>query len=137
MEFALERYSPTYKVGFFETPIFDKRYRSSFDIIALILEAASKGASRFAIANRLNTNYLQLHRYLNYLIMMEFINAEPNGKQIMYKTSEKGLEFLKLYNALLKMLLGASEVQTNAKVVYQSVNQIATSKGRGRRSSDL
>jgi predicted transcriptional regulator len=137
METVLERYSPIYKVGVSDALIFGKRYRSSFEIIALILEAACEGASRFAIANRLNTNYFQLRRYLNYLIRMGFIDAEPNGKQILYKTSEKGLEFLKLYDALLKMLLGAGEIQTHAKIVYQSVRQVAAGKGRGRRSFGL
>jgi predicted transcriptional regulator len=137
MEIALERYSPIYKLGVSNVPILDKRYRSSFEIIALILEAACEGASRFVIMNRLNTNCFQLRRYLNYLIRVGFIDVEPNGKQILYKTSEKGLEFLKLYNALLKMLLDAGEIQTHAKLVCQSVRQVAAGKGRGRRSFGL
>lgn len=138
MKIVLEKYSPLiYKVGTSNVPIFDKRYRSSFEIIALILEAACEGVSRFAIANHLSTNYFQLRRYLNYLINMGFIDVESNGKQILYKTSKKGLEFLRLYNALLKMLLDAGEIQIHAKVVYQSVRQMAAGKGRGRRSFGL
>jgi predicted transcriptional regulator len=137
MEIVLERYSQIFRASVSNAPIFDKRYRSSFEIIALILEAACEGASRFAIANRLNTNYFQLRRYLDYLIRIGFIDVEPNGRQILYKTSKKGLEFLRLYNALLKMLLGAGEAQMPAEIAYQSASQMAAGKGRGRRSFGL
>jgi predicted transcriptional regulator len=137
MEIVLEKYSPIYRVGVSNAPILDKRYRSSFEIIALILEAACEGASRFVIMNRLNTNYFQLRRYLNYLISIGFINVEPNGKQILYKTSKKGLEFLTIYDALLRMLLDTSETQTHAKIVCQNVRQMVAGKGRGRRSFGL
>ena len=137
MEIVLERYSSINRAGVSNVPIFDKRYRSSFEIIALILEAACEGASRFAIANHLNTNYFQLRRYLDYLIRIGFIDVEPNGRQILYKTSKKGLEFLTLYNVLLRILLSVGETQMPAKIAYQSARQMAAGKGRGRRSFGL
>ena len=137
MEIVLERYSQIFRASVSNAPIFDKRYRSSFEIIALILEAACEGASRFAIANRLNTNYFQLRRYLDYLIRIEFIDVKPNGRQILYKTSKKGLEFLTLYKVLLRMLLGAGKAQMSAEIAYQSARQMAAGKRRGRRSFGL
>jgi len=114
-----------------------KRYRSSFEIIASILEVAVEGVSRFVIANRLNTNYMQLRRYLSYLVRMGFVDVEVNGKQILYKTSERGMEFLRLYNALLEMLLGDAETRVHAGVVCGCVSRHVAVKGRGRRGFGL
>jgi predicted transcriptional regulator len=114
----------------------DKRYRSSFEIIASILNIAVEGVSRFVIANRLNTNYMQLRRYLSYLVRMGLIDVGVDGKRILYKTSAKGLEFLRLYHALLEMLL-ENEPQVHASVICGHVCRQVTVKGRGRRSFGL
>lgn len=83
---------------------FDKKYRGSFEIIATILEVASNGASRFTIARRSKTSYVLLRKYLTHLVKVGFITVEIDKKQTLYKTCERGLEFLRLYYALLKML---------------------------------
>lgn len=111
------------------TLIFGKRYRSSFEIISLILEAACDGASRFAIANYLKTNYILLHRYLDYLVRVGFVDVEHNGRQILYRTSKKGSEFLKLYHNLLKMLLNATEEKMLVNVAYQRTRLRGVNKG--------
>ena len=111
METVLDKkYSLIYRAFTFNAPIFDKRYRSSFEIVALILKTADGGASRFTIAKRLKTNYILLYRYLNYLIRIGFIDVVSNGKQILYKTSDKGFEFLRMYYNLLKMLYSTAEI---------------------------
>jgi predicted transcriptional regulator len=100
---------------------FGKKYRSSFETIAFILEAASTGASRFAIAHRLNTNYSHLRKYLDFLIKMGFINVEINEGQISYKTCEKGFEFLRLYHVLLRMFVSETrQVDVICPPVHQS-----------------
>ena len=111
METVLNKnYSLIYRAAAFNTPIFDKRYRSSFEIVALILETANEEANLFTIAKRLKTNYIQLSRYLNYLTRIGLIDVVCNGKQILYKTSEKGFEFLRSYYNLLKILYSTIEV---------------------------
>jgi hypothetical protein len=45
-----KKYPLIYREVTFNTPVFDKRYRSSFEIVALILETANEGANRFTIA---------------------------------------------------------------------------------------
>ncbi len=134
MEIVLERYPPIYKIGV-DVPVLGKRYRSSFEIIALILEAACEGVSRFAIARHMNTNYFQLRRYLAYLVKIGFIDVESYGKKFLYKTSKRGLEFLRLYYAILKMLSSVDEAPV--KIVCRSVRQKGTVKGRGRRNFGL
>jgi len=105
-----KKYSLIYRAVTFNTPIFDKRYRSSFEIVALILETANERANLFTIAKRLKTSYIQLRRYLNYLTRIGLIDVVCSGKQILYKTSEKGFEFLRLYYNLLKILYSTIEV---------------------------
>jgi predicted transcriptional regulator len=129
-----KKYSLIYRAFTFNMHIFDKRYRSSFEIVALILKTSDRGASQFAIAKRLKTNYVLLHRYLNYLIRIGFIDVVSNGKQNLYKTSEKGFEFLRLYCNLLKMLYSTAEVAP-FKIVCSRVMDIG--RGRGRRSFGL
>jgi len=120
MEVVIGKYSPHYGIVASNAPIFNKRYRSSFEIVALILEVACEGASRFTLANRLHTNYLQIQRYLDYLIKMRFIDVESNGKRILYKTSKKGVEFLSLYRTLVKMFPGAVEAKAPLSIVVKS-----------------
>lgn len=104
---------------------FGKKYRSSFEIIALILEVASTGASRFVIAHRLNTNYAHLRKYLDFLIKTGFINVEVNGGRISYKTCEKGFEFLRLYHILLRMFISeARQVNVICLTVHRSSSEI-------------
>lgn len=114
MEITLrKKFSPIYEMYISSAPIVGKRYRSSFEIIASILEAACEKISRFAIANYLKTNYILLHKYLDYLVRIGFIDMEYDGRQIFYKTSQKGIEFLGLYHNLLKMLSDATETKVH------------------------
>lgn len=119
-----------------EERVFDKKYRGFFEIIASILEVAVEGVSRYAIANCLHTNYVHLQKYLNYLVRRGFIDVEVDGGRLLYRTSGKGLEFLKLYYALLKMFLEKdTEASMCAGVIYGLVD--ARAKRRGRRSLGL
>ncbi|MEM2946895.1 MAG: winged helix-turn-helix domain-containing protein [Candidatus Bathyarchaeia archaeon] len=123
MEIALgKKCSPIYEMHISSAPIVGKRYRSSFEIIASILEAACEKISRFAIANYLKTNYMLLHKYLDYLVRIGFIDVEYDGKQIFYRTSQKGIEFLGLYYNLLKMLSDTIEAKVHVNIAYQRTN---------------
>jgi predicted transcriptional regulator len=85
-----------------------KKYRSQMEIIALILEAARYGGANFySIMKRTSINYKQLKRYLPSLIKIGFMEAEIKGNRITFRVSENGLVFLRQYNILRDMLLGA------------------------------
>ncbi len=123
MEIALGRKcSPVYEMYVSSVPIVGKRYRSSFEIIASILEVTCGKISRFAIANRLKTNYMLLHKYLDYLVRIGFIDVEYDSRQIFYRTSQRGIEFLRLYHNLLKMLSDAIEAKVHVNIAYQRTN---------------
>jgi predicted transcriptional regulator len=98
-----------------------KKYRGHFEIIALLLEAVKdNGATRFSIMKHANTNYNQLKKYLRSLTEIGFIEMDKKEGQCLYRTSEKGLDFLRQYYVLLGMLLSAFARNKSASIVYEA-----------------
>jgi predicted transcriptional regulator len=90
-----------------------KKYRSDFEIIALMLEAMKNDAApRFSIMKYTSVNSAQLKKFLGSLIEMGFIEMNIKADRVLYRTSEKGLAFLRHYYVLLGMLLGAYVEET-------------------------
>ncbi|MGB9676316.1 MAG: winged helix-turn-helix domain-containing protein [Candidatus Bathyarchaeales archaeon] len=84
---------------------FDKKYRDGFEIVASILEVAKDGyTTKFSIAKYAKANYAQLNKYLQFLVKMCFIEAHVVDGRVFYKTSVKGIIFLKHYSALLDLI---------------------------------
>jgi predicted transcriptional regulator len=74
------------------------KYRSRTDITAQILEAANGSATKTKIMYKAFLSYAQLKEYLAVLIengLLQYIEGEQ-----MYKTTEKGNRFLKIYNQI-------------------------------------
>jgi predicted transcriptional regulator len=74
------------------------KYRSRTDITAQILEAANGSATKTKIMYKAFLSYAQLKEYLTVLIengLLQYIEGEQ-----MYKTTEKGNRFLKIYNQI-------------------------------------
>ena len=83
------------------------KYRSRTEIVAMILEAANGGATKTRIMYKAFLSYAQLREYLSVLIennLLEYLEGSQN-----YKTTEKGLNFLKMHNEIGELL------QTSAK----------------------
>jgi predicted transcriptional regulator len=102
-----------------------KKYRSDFEIIALILEAIKDGAPLFSIMKYTNMNSAQLKKYLGSLIETGFIEMDKKGGRVLYMSSEKGLGFLRHYYVLLGMILSAN-VQDTSNGPRHSATQIVT-----------
>jgi predicted transcriptional regulator len=86
----------------------NKKYRSHFEIMALMLEAVKENReARFHIMKHAGINCTQLRRFLDSLVGMGFVNMEMKDGKILYKASERGLAFLEQYHVLLGMLLTA------------------------------
>jgi len=97
-----------------------KKYRSHFEIIALLLEAVKdNGATRFSIMTHAGINYNQL-KYLHSLTEIGFIDIDRKEDQCFYRTTEKGLDFLRQYYVLLGMLLSAFARNKPASIVYEA-----------------
>jgi len=72
------------------------KYRSRTDITAQILEAANGGVTRTRIMYKAFLSYVQLKEYLTVLMekgLMDYIEGEK-----VYRTTDKGNRFLKIYN---------------------------------------
>ena len=76
--------------------------RSRTEIAATILDAANGGATKTKIMYKSFLSYAQLKEYLSILIENNLIEG-LEGTQI-YKTTEKGLNFVKMYNEIGELL---------------------------------
>ncbi len=73
------------------------------DIMAGILNEATKGARKTRIMYRCNLSHRQLQTYLKLLLSMKMlvlISKKGSNTAGLFKTSEKGHEFLKAYRRL-------------------------------------
>jgi predicted transcriptional regulator len=78
------------------------KYRSRTEIVAMILEAGNGGATKTRIMYKAFLSYAQLREYLSVLIennLLEYLEGSQN-----YKTTEKGLNFLKMHNEIGELL---------------------------------
>ena len=78
------------------------KYRSRTEIVCNILDAANGGVSKTKIMYKAFLSYAQLREYLSVLIennLLEYL--EGNQK---YKTTEKGLNLLKMHNEMGELL---------------------------------
>jgi predicted transcriptional regulator len=76
--------------------------RSRTEIVRDILDSANGGATKTKIMYTAFLSYIQIHEYLSVLIennLIEYINGTQT-----YKTTEKGLHFLKMYIKIRKLL---------------------------------
>jgi predicted transcriptional regulator len=78
------------------------KYRSSTEIVAMMLDAANGGTTKTKIMYKAYLSYNQLKEYLSVLIennLIEYIDRTQT-----FKTTEKGLSFLKMHNAIGELL---------------------------------
>jgi len=74
------------------------KYRSRTDITVLILEAANGGATKTKIMYKSFLSYAQLKEYLTMLLENELL--EYTEATQTFRTTEKGLHLLQLYNKI-------------------------------------
>ena len=75
--------------------------RSRTEIVSNILDAANGGATKTKIMYNAFLSYNQLKEYLSVLIENNLIYLESTQ---IYKTTEKGLKFLKTHNEIGELL---------------------------------
>ena len=85
------------------------KYRSRTDITAQILEAANGGVTKTKIMYRAFLSYAQLKEYLSVLVendLLEYVEGEQ-----VYKTTDKGNRFLKIYNQIGEFVAPGAETK--------------------------
>ena len=78
------------------------KYRSRTEIVSNILDAANGGATKTKIMYKAFLSYNQLKEYLSLLIENNLLEYR-DGAQI-FKTTEKGLNLLKMHNEMGELL---------------------------------
>ena len=78
--------------------------RDKLHIISEILEIAKDGVLKTQIMYRANLSFTQLNDYLKFMLKINLIEKIlENGKEI-YKTTDKGLDFLERYREITELL---------------------------------
>ena len=78
------------------------KYRSRTEIVCNILDATNGGATKTKIMYAAFLSYAQLKEYLSVLIENNLLEY-GNGTQT-FKTTEKGLNYLKMYREIGELL---------------------------------
>jgi predicted transcriptional regulator len=74
--------------------------RSRYEIISTILKISVDGVTITKIVYRANLNFKIAREYLTYLIKLDMIYAENINGKTVYKTTDKGKDFLKKFSEL-------------------------------------
>jgi predicted transcriptional regulator len=77
-------------------------YRSRTEIVSMILDIANGGATKTKIMYKAMLSYNQLKNYLTVLIENNLI--EYHGESKIFRTTEKGLNLLKIHNEMTELL---------------------------------
>ena len=77
------------------------KYRSRTEIVAMILEAANGGATKTKIMYKAFLSYAQLREYFSVLLENNLLYIDGDHT---YRTTEKGLNFLKMHNEIGELL---------------------------------
>ena len=78
------------------------KYRSRTDIVGLILEAANGGATKTKIMYKAFLSYAQLKEYLTVLLEKDVLEYDDETQ--LFRTTEKGLRLLQMYNQFDEMI---------------------------------
>jgi len=92
-----------------------KPRRSFYEILSEILMAARRrgGANKTLIVYKANLNFTKAEEYLGLLERNGFLESYRCGRTI-YKTTDKGIEFLARYKSLTD-LVGSGKVSSNGR----------------------
>jgi predicted transcriptional regulator len=78
------------------------KYRSRTEIVSMILEAANVVTTKTKIMYKSMLSYNQLKEYLSILIRNNLLEYIEGTHQ--FKTTEKGLNFLKMHREMTELL---------------------------------
>lgn len=99
----------THKYSVTDYELIRMKYRSRTDIVGLILEGANGGATKTKIMYKAFLSYAQLKEYLAMLLENGLIEYEE-GRQT-YRTTEKGIRLLQIYNHMSDELIISNNIR--------------------------
>jgi len=77
-----------------------KKNRNRLEITQAILDIARDGVRKTRIMHTANLSFKLLEKYVNGLVRAGLLKVREGEKKKTYKTSEKGLQFLREFEAL-------------------------------------
>jgi predicted transcriptional regulator len=87
------------------------KYRSRTDIIAMILQSATTGATKTRIMYSAYLSYAQVKEYLGFLLQRDLVRYEEGSG--LYKLSERGMKVLQAYEGISDMIALDGQKQAN------------------------
>ena len=81
-----------------------KNNRGKIQIMGDVLALGTSGIKKTHIMYRANLSYEQVHLYLGELIGKRLITQDVSPEGVVYRTTEKGREFLLCYTRLVEFL---------------------------------
>jgi predicted transcriptional regulator len=78
------------------------KYRSRTDIIAMILQASLKGATKTRLMYTAYLSYAQIQEYLQYLTEKLLVSFDASTHA--YTLTEQGLHFLRVYDEISEIV---------------------------------
>jgi predicted transcriptional regulator len=88
--------------------IFTVKYRSRTDIVAMILQAATQGATKTRLMYSAFLSHSQLQEYLQFLLEKGLLAHDPKSGE--YKLTERGLRFVQVYEDISKIVSRGGEM---------------------------
>ena len=88
--------------------------RSDIEITAEILQVARNGAKKSHIVYKANLNFKIGKKYLDRLIHSGLLEA-PNGESKVFKTTEKGVDYINYYHGLKDYLSPSHPITASAR----------------------
>lgn len=81
-----------------------KNNRGKIQIMGDVLALATSGIKKTHIMYKANLSYEQVHLYLSELIGRRLIAQDVSPDGVVYRTTDKGREFLLYYNRIAEFL---------------------------------
>jgi predicted transcriptional regulator len=94
-----------------------KNNRGKIQIMGDVLALATSGIKKTHIMYKANLSYEQVHLYLSELIGRRLIAQDVSPDGVVYRTTDKGREFLLYYNRIAEFL---EDPQTELSAPYIS-----------------
>ena len=88
-----------------------KNNRGKIQIMGDVLSLATSGIKKTHIMYRANLSYEQVYLYLEELISKRLIVQDVSADGVVYRTTEKGREFLSYYSHLTELLVESKQDQ--------------------------
>ncbi len=98
-------------------PNHSPKRRDKLYIMAEILEIAKDGTLKTQIMYRANLSFTQLNDYLKFMLKINLLEKIVHNDKEIYKSTEKGIDFLQRYREINELLKTESDdYKNNVKV---------------------